>query len=75
MNMLYDTFDPVRLVYLTQPFAKDQVQLSHSFSSSIYRLLFTRPVAPSSMNLRLAVKYALAVFSLLDVICMIRKNT
>ena len=68
--MEYDENTPARLVYITQPLAKDQVQLSRSLSNVLYRYCIARPIAPESMVTRRAVKYALLLMSLIDLFCM-----
>ena len=68
-NSLFDTDLPCKAIYITQPFSPDQIQLSRSFHTLLYRFLMKRPVAPKSMSVRFVVKYCLMLLSLLDLFC------
>lgn len=61
---------PCQAIYITQPFSVDQIQVSKSVKTVVYRFITKRPVAPKSMSTRYLTKYALIVASLLDLFCV-----
>ena len=68
-NQLYDTTNPCRAIYITQPFSENQYQISKSFTSIAYRFFMKRPIAPRLMTTRLYIKFILILISIIDLLC------
>lgn len=68
-SQLYDTTNPCRAIYITQPFAENQYQIAKSFTNILYRFFMRRPIAPRQMTTRLYIKFILILVSIIDLLC------